>query len=193
MSSSSTSDVTRLLLAWSDGDQEALASLMPLVYEELRHLAVHYLKGERASHTLQPTALIHEAYLQLIDQKRVIWRNRVQFYGVAALVMRRILLKHARHHRAAKRNHGEGPLVALDDSLGLARAQAEDVIALDDALRRLEAVDPRQGRVVELRFFGGLSIEESAEALGVSTATVKREWRMARAWLRRQLGAGDDA
>lgn len=192
MSSSATRDVTRLLLAWSEGDQEALDRLMSLVYDELHNLAVHYMRTESAGHTLQPTALIHEAFLQLVDQKRTVWRDRVQFYGVAALVMRRILLKHARHHRAAKRDRGPGPTLALDESLGLAREQAADVIALDEALRRLEALDPRQSRVVELRFFGGLTIEETAEALGTSTATVKREWRAARAWLEWQLGGPRD-
>lgn len=187
MSSSLPRDVTRLLLAWNAGDQDALSRLMPLVYDELHNLAVHNMKRERASHTLQPTALIHEAYLQLIDQSRVNWRNRVQFYGVAALMMRRILLKHARHHRAVKRNRGEKPTQLVDDALGLVGGQAEDVIALDQALERLQAMDRRQSRIVELRFFAGLTLEETAEVLEISPATVKREWRIARAWLERQL------
>jgi RNA polymerase sigma factor (TIGR02999 family) len=183
---SSPKDVTQLLLDWSSGDKEALDQLMPLVYDELHRLAEHYMRQERPDHTLQPTALVHEVYLKLIDQTRVKWQNHAHFFGVAAQLMRRIVIKHARQHHAAKRGGGERKL-SLDEAVVLTAERATDLIALDDALTSLSAVDAQQSRVVELRFFGGLTIEETAEVLGVSPATVKREWRMARAWLQREI------
>ena len=194
--------VTQLLLDWSSGDQRALGELMPLVYGELRRLADRQLRGERQNHTLQRTALVHEAYLRLINQRNVSWQGRAQFIGLAAQLMRRILIDHARARRRAKRGGGVAP-VSLDqtgvilgsgdeegprsEALELAEDPTVDLAAIDSALARLEALDPKQGRIVELRFFGGLSIEETAEVVGVSPATVKREWALARAWLRREL------
>lgn len=174
--------VTQLLLAWGDGDREALEGLIPVVYGELRHIARRYLRHERPEHTLQPTALVHEAYLKLIDQQRARWQNRAHFFGVAAQLMRRILVDHARTHVAAKRGGGV-PAVTLVDAAGASPAHGIDVIALDEALTRLTSLYPEQGRLVELRFFGGLTIEETAEAMGLSPATVKRQWAVARAWL----------
>jgi RNA polymerase sigma factor (TIGR02999 family) len=181
-------EVTRLLRLWSEGDSQALESLMPLVYGELRRLAGHYLRSERPDHTLQPTALVHEAYLRLVDQKSVAWQNRAHFFGIAAQMMRRVLVDHARRRKAAKR---DGSLCRAGAADGEADIEAVDrdseILALDQALSRLEALDARQSRIVELRFFGGLTVEETAEAAGVSTATVKREFRTARAWLRQEL------
>ena len=184
-------DVTPLLLAWGAGDQSAGERLLPAVYAELRRQAARAMRRESSEHTLQATALVHEAYLRLVDQRRVVWRSRAHFFGVAAQVMRRILVDHARERRAAKRGGGLPPL-ALGDADAAAAPAAEqgvDVLALHEALERLAALDPDQARLVELRYFGGLSIEETAEALGVSPATVKREWAIARAWLRRELSA----
>lgn len=178
--------MTRLLQDWSKGDQAALANLMPLVYNELRHLASRYLRRERAGHTLQTTALVHEAYLRLIDQNQVTWQNRAHFFGVAAQMMRRILVDHAREQHAEKRGGG-APRLSLDEAIGLAGERGVNLIALDDALSALAAIDPQQSRIVELRFFGGLTVEETAEVLGVSPATVKREWSMAKAWLHREI------
>ena len=175
-------NVTQLLFAWSHGDRAALQGLVPVVYGELRRIAGRYLRRERLDHTLQPTALVHEAYLKLIDQQRAQWQNRAQFFGVAAQVMRRILVDHARTHAAAKRGGGVRP-VTLVDAAGALPARGIDVLALDDALARLTALYPEQGRLVELRFFGGLTIEETGEVLEVSPATVKRQWAVARAWL----------
>ena len=184
--------VTELLLAWGAGDAGALDALVPVVYGELRRQAARALRREGAQHTLQATALVHEAYFRLVQQDRVAWRNREQFFGVAAQLIRRILIDHARARRAAKRG-GAAARVTLGDGDGAADASgandALDVLALHDALERLAALDPEQARLVELRYFGGLSIEETAEALGVSPATVKREWAVARAWLRRELEA----
>ncbi|MEM7583358.1 MAG: sigma-70 family RNA polymerase sigma factor [Acidobacteriota bacterium] len=177
------SDVTQLLIDWNRGDREALDLLMPLVYDELHRLAERYMRRERAGHTLQPTALVNEAYLQLVDQTRVKWQNRAHFFGVAAQMMRRITMLHVRKLRAAKRGGGNTPRITFDEELLLPIQRADDLIALDDALDDLAAFDPRMSRIVELRFFGGMKIEETAEALGVSTATVKREWRAAKAWL----------
>ncbi len=184
MSALSSDEVTGLLIAWSGGDREALAQLIPLVYDELHRLAKRHMRRERSDHTLQPTALAHEAYLHLVDQNRVKWQNRAHFFGVVAQVMRHVILNHARQHRAAKRGGG-AVTVSLDESTAkdLADAPTIDVIELDDALSRLAARDAQQSWLVELRFFGGLTIEETAEVLSISTATVKREWRMARAWL----------
>ena len=184
--SSNPGDVTQLLLAWSKGDRDALEGLIPVVYGELRRIATRYLRHERVGHTLQPTALVHEAYFKLIQQDHAHWQNRAQFFGVAAQLMRRILVDHARTHAAAKRGGGVPP-VTLIDAADASPPFALDVIALDEALTRLTAVYPEQGRLVELRFFGGLTIEETAEALGLSPATVKRQWAVARAWLLHDL------
>lgn len=184
--SSSPAQVTQLLMAWSEGDQSALETLTPLVHEELRRLAHHYMKGERPGHTLQTTALVNEAYLKLIDQKRVKFKNRTQFFALAATLMRHILVDHARDRQSLKR--GGGALrVSLEKALIVSGDRNEDLVALDDALVRLATVDVRKSKVVELRFFGGLSVEETAEALDVSAVTVMREWRMAKAWLYNSL------
>lgn len=180
-------DVTRLLQEMSDGNRAVVDELMPLVYAELRRLAGSFLRGERVGHTLQPTALVNEAYLRLIDQRRVRWRNRAHFFGIAARLMRRILVDHARRRQAAKRG-GDAIVLTLDEAL-IADETDVDLVALDDALRGLGEMDPDLVRLVEMRFFGGLTIEETAEAMGVSPATVKREWSTARAWLHRELGS----
>jgi RNA polymerase sigma factor (TIGR02999 family) len=204
MEKSPGGEVTALLLRWRAGDEAALSSLLPLVYEELRAMAWRHLRHERGSHTLQRTALVHEAFLRMVDQKAVDWEGRTQFFGLASQMMRRILVDHARRRGAAKRGEaaphldidalvraedqgarGEPPLPLLDGEV--------DFEAIDGALKRLEALDPGQGRLVELRFFGGLSIKETAEIIGVSPATVKREWAIARAFLQRELSAGDRA
>jgi RNA polymerase sigma-70 factor, ECF subfamily len=182
VTTSSQHEVTRLLIQVTDGDGAALEELLPLVYHELRRLAANYLRRERVSHTLQPTALVHEAYMRLIDQTQVQWQNRAHFFGVAAQMMRRILVDHARQHKSEKRG-GEFQKLSLDDNLDILSGRASELVALDEALERLSAVDPQKSRVVELRFFGGLSVEETAEVLGVSAPTVKRQWRMAKAWL----------
>jgi len=184
--------VTQLLIDWSKGDQKALDKLMPLVYSELRRLAGNYLRRERLGHTLQPTALVNEAYLKLIDQKNAKWQNRTQFYGVAAQLMRRILVDHARQHQAAKRGGSDQQRLSITSAGQLGAKQltnepAVDLLALHEALNELAEIDPQQSRIVELKFFGGLSIEETAEVLGVGHATVERDWKMARAWLRRKL------
>lgn len=181
-----TPDVTRLLVSWSEGDKAALDQLAPLVYDELRQLADRHLRRERPGHTLQSTALVHEAYLRLIDQRNVHWQNRAHFFGVAAQMIRRILVDHARAHQAAKRGAGAAKL-ALDEALDAGRERDLDLVALDDALQDLSRLDPQQSRIIELRFFAGLSIEETAEVMEISPATVKREWSSARAWLFREL------
>jgi RNA polymerase sigma factor (TIGR02999 family) len=183
-------EVTRMLVDWSGGDREAPARLMPLVYEELRQLARQYLQRERPDHTLQATGLVHEAYLRLVDQSTTTWQNRAHFFGVAAQVMRRILVDYARSHRAEKRGGGWDKLV-FDEALAPSDERSFDLVALDDALKDLLALDPRQSQIVELRFFGGLTNEEVGEVLDVSPRTVKREWRMAKAWLRREIFAGE--
>ena len=180
--------VTGLLLAWGAGDGTALEALLPVVYAELRSQADRALRREAVGHTLQPTALVHEAYLRLVDQSRVPWQNRAQFFGIAARCMRRVLVDHARARGAAKRG-GADVRAALDEE-GVAAATDEPapmVVAVHEALERLAVLDPEQARLVELRYFGGLTIEETAEALAISPATVKREWAVARAWLRREL------
>lgn len=184
--SSPPQDVTQLLRDWRGGDNEALNKLMPLVYDELRRIAAAYLRREREDHTLQTAALVNEAYLRLVDQTRADWKNRAQFFGVAAQFMRRILVDHAREHKAAKRGSGETRL-ALDEAINIAGQQDVDVIALDEALEELARFDPRQSRIIELRYFVGLEIDETAEVLGISPATVKREWNSAKAWLFNQL------
>jgi RNA polymerase sigma factor (TIGR02999 family) len=187
----SSPDVTQILQAVSGGDKDAPALLMPLVYDELRRLANHYLRQERSDHTLQPTALVHEAYLKLIDQSRVDWQNRAHFFGVAAQSMRRILVDHARGHLASKRG-GMQQKLALDEAVDYSQPRDIDLLALDDALNLLGKLDERQSRVVELRFFAGLTIEETAEALGVSPATVKVDWSMAKAWLHREISRNSE-
>jgi RNA polymerase sigma factor (TIGR02999 family) len=182
-------DVTSLLVASSKGDQEALNQLLPLVYDELRRLADRYLHRERADHTLQATALVHEAYLRLIDQ-RVSWANRAHFFGVAAEMMRRILIDYARSRQAAKRGSA-GIKLSLDDVLEITDERAADLIALDEALKALAEFDAQKARIVELRFFGGLSIEETAAVLGLGTATITRQWRLAKAWLYHELSKDD--
>ena len=175
-------DVTQLLVDWGKGDKQALDGLMPLVYDELHRIASRYLRRERQGHTLQTTALINEAYLRIVDQNRVNWQNRAHFFGVAAQIMRRILIDHARSHLYAKRGGGAQKLT-LDEAIATPQERDLDLVALDDALTTLAEIDPQQSRIIELRFFGGLTIEETAEALSISPATVKRDWNMARAWL----------
>lgn len=189
-----STDVTRLLLRWSEGDADALGRLLPLIYGELRRIASNQLRRERPDHTLVPTALVHELYLRLVDQRRTTWENRAHFFGLAAQLMRRILVDHARAQHAEKRG-GIVTRVSLDDALeGIqpeprASAPAADVLAIDEALERLATIDQDQARIVELRFFAGLSVEETAHVLKRSPRTVKREWRLARAWLYRALRA----
>lgn len=176
-------DVTELLLASQAGSQDAMDRLVPLVYDELKVLAAAYLRSERPDHSLQTTGLVHEAYLKLVNTQRTNWESRAHFFGIAALVMRRILVDHARRRRA----RGDGAHVSLDDHLPGQSASNEDVIAIDEALARLAGLDARQARIVELRYFAGLTIEQTAETVGISPATVKREWTSAKAWLMREL------
>jgi RNA polymerase sigma factor (TIGR02999 family) len=176
--------VTELLHHWSNGDQGALSQLLPIIYDELRRVAHQYLHRERREQTLQTTALVNEAYLKLIDQHSVNWQNRAHFFAIAAQAMRRILIDNARKRSAAKR---EGEKISIDDVAIVSNDRAEHLLALDDALQRLEQIDPQQSKIVELRYFGGLTIEETAEAINLSPATVKREWAMARAWLYQEL------
>ena len=189
MSEPSPQNVTKLLAQWSNGDQGALEALIPLVYEELRRVARYYLKQEKQNHTLSSTALVHEAYLRLVNQKEVTWQNRAHFFAVAAQMMRRILVDHARRRGYAKRGGGAMTL-ALEEAVATPQRREIDLVALDDALDSLAKLDQRQSRMVELRFFGGLSIEETSEVLGVSMPTVKREWASARAWLYREISRG---
>lgn len=187
-------EVTQLLRAWRGGDQTALDRLLPLVYDELRRLAAHYLRGERQGHTLQSSALVNEAYLRLVEQDQIDWQSRAHFFGVASQVMRRVLVDHARARNYQKRG-GKLAHVELDEAATLVAEQAAELVALDEALDALARLDPRKSRVVELRYFGGLSAEETAEVLGVSEVTVLREWGRAKAWLRRELSGEerDDA
>ena len=179
-------DVTTLLLAWNSGDREALDRLMPLIYNELRRLARRYMRSENPGHSLQATALVNDLYVRLIDQKRVNWQNRAHFFGAAAQIIRRLLVDHARARHRLKR--GGGALkVELNEALSASQPIQMDLIALDDALHRLAVMEPQQSRIIELRFFGGLSTEETAEALNISPATVKRDWAFARAWLYREM------
>jgi RNA polymerase sigma factor (TIGR02999 family) len=177
-------DVTLLLRQWSNGNQQALTELLPIIYDELRRVAHQYLHRERSEQTLETTALVHEAYLKLIDQHSVNWQNRAHFFAIAAQAMRRILIDNARKRTAAKR---EGEKVPLDDVAIVSNDRMAHLLALDEALRELEELDPQQSKIVELRYFGGLTIEETGEAINLSPATVKREWAMARAWLYRAL------
>ncbi len=181
---SAAQDVTQLLVDWAGGNQQALHQLTPLVYGELRRLAAGYLRRERPDHTLQPTALVHEAYLRLVDQQHPSWQNRSQFYGVAAHLMRQILVDHARRQQAGKR---AGRKVSLEDTVGFANERAADLVALDDALNALEKMDVRKSKAVELRYFGGLSMEETAQALDVSLVTIRRDLRMAESWLYHEM------
>ena len=178
--------ISQLLVEWSEGDRAALDRLMPLVYDELRRLARSYLRRERPDHTLQATALVHEAYMRLIDQHSVSWQNRAHFFGIASQMMRRILVNHALAKSTAKRG-GHAEKLSLDKAVVVDGERQIDLVALDDAMKELEAADARQCRIVELRFFGGLSISETAEVLKLSPATVKREWSTAKLWLRRRI------
>jgi RNA polymerase sigma factor (TIGR02999 family) len=193
MAASTSQEVTRLLIAWSDGDQAALDELLPLVYQELHRLAHRHLRRERGGHTLQTTALVHEAYLRLIDQKEVQWRNRAHFFALSAQMMRRILVDSARARKRRKR--GGGALqITFDEGLEVSDERAAEVVALDEALQSLAEFDQRKSRMVELRFFAGLSIEETAEVLGVSPGTVMRDWTLAKTWLQREIKKrGQDA
>lgn len=184
----SDEEITQLLIDWGKGDQAALERLMPLVYSQLRRLASNYLRRERVGHTLQPTALVNEAYLKLIDQKNAKWQNRAQFFGISAQLMRRILVDHARQRQAVKRGGSDQQRLSITSAQADVIHQPEiDLLALNEALDELAQMDPQQSRIVELKFFGGLSIDETAEVLGISHATVERDWKSARAWLRRQL------
>jgi RNA polymerase sigma-70 factor (ECF subfamily) len=180
-------EVTRLLIEWKQGNRKAVDLLIPIVYDEMRRLAQNYLRDERAADTLQPTALVHEAYLRLVGQSLPDWESRSHFFGVAAHLMRQILVDHARRHNSAKR--GSGAIMAsLDEALNFAPQRSPDILALDDALEALSQLDERQCRIIELRFFGGFSVEETAQAMGISVATVGREQRLAEAWLHREMG-----
>jgi RNA polymerase sigma factor (TIGR02999 family) len=182
-------DVTRMLVQLSSGDKNAVNQLMPLVYDELRRIAASHLRRERPGHTLQSTALVHEAYMRLIDQRSVEWRNRAHFFAIASRMIRRILVDHARGHQAAKRGAG-APRLSLDEAIGVPGGRDLDLVALDDSLEALSKIDPDQSRLVELRYFAGLTIEETAEVMQISPATVSREWNAARAWLFRELSRG---
>jgi RNA polymerase sigma-70 factor, ECF subfamily len=186
------SDITQLLVAWSDGRHDALDRLIPLVYDDLRRLAGGYMVREPRGHSLQPTALVHEAYVRLVDQQRVQWRNRAHFFGVAASMMRRILVDHARARRADKRGGEVEHVTLLGDEVAVDGPNQLDVLALHESLERLAKFDPQQERIVELRYFGGLTIEEAAEVVGISEATVVREWTIAKAWLRADLSTKAD-
>jgi RNA polymerase sigma factor (TIGR02999 family) len=183
-------NVTRLLVQLTDGNRAVLDQLLPLIYDELRRLAGSYLRRERSGHTLQPTALVHEAYMRIVDQTQVQWQNRAHFFGVAAQMMRRILVDHARKHHASKRGSG-GEKISLDEINSLSVKQDADLVALDEALVRLAEFDLQQSRIVEMKYFGGLTIEEIAAVLNLSPATIKREWATAKAWLYRELSVGD--
>jgi len=182
----SPQQVTQLLVAWGGGDEAALDELMPLVYEELRRLAHQCMSRERPGHTLHTSALVNEAYLRLVDGKKIHWQDRAHFFGIAARLMRQILVDYARRRRYAKRG-GDARRVPLDEAMIVSEERAADVVALDDALKSLAEIDPRKSQIVELRFFGGLSIEEAAEVLKVSPGTVMRDWTLAKAWLRREM------
>lgn len=190
MESGAPNQVTDLLLRWREGDRQALDALMPLVYVELRRLAGHYLRQERPGHTLQSTALVHEAFVRLVGTNPPEWQNRAHFYGVTARLMRQVLVDHARTHRAEKRG-GDSLKLTLDEGLVGAGKQDLDILALDGALNQLAQISPQQSQIVELRFFSGLSIEETSEVLGISPATVKRHWTVARAWLFREMNRNE--
>jgi RNA polymerase sigma factor (TIGR02999 family) len=185
-------EITQLLVAWSDGQRDALDRLVPLVYDDLRRLAAGYMVREPREHSLQPTALVHEAYVRLVDQRSVQWRNRAHFFGVAASMMRRILVDHARAKRAEKRGGDVEHVTLVGDEVAVDGPNRVDVLALHESLERLAQFDPQQERIVELRYFGGLTIEEAAEVIGISEATVVREWTIAKAWLRADLSSSAD-
>ena len=191
MSSQTQTQITQLLQKWQEGNNEALETLMPLVYAELKRLAGSYLRRERPDHTLQSAALVNEAYLRLVDQTQTQWQNKAHFFGIAAQMMRRILADHARGHNAAKRGSGM-PELELNEAVAQAQTKSVDLLDLEEALQKLEKLDAQQGKIVELRFFSGLSIEDTANVLGISPATVKRDWAAARAWLFREVGARHD-
>ena len=186
MTSPAPKEVTQLLIAWSNGEEDALEKLVPLIYDELRRIARRYMKREPAGHTLQTTALVNEAYLRLIEQKGMKWRNRAHFFAISAQLMRRILVSMARARHANKRG-GEARQVSLDEALVISEERAAELVALDEAMNELAALDPRRSRVVELRYFGGLSVEETAEVLNISPETVMRDWKRAKAWLYTEL------
>lgn len=185
-------DVTQLLVQWKGGDRESLDRLIPLVYKELRLIAQRFLREEKPGHTLQSTALVHEAYLRLVDQSQMNWQNRAHFFGVAATIMRNILVDHARARQANKRG-GPAPKLSLDEAVALPQKRDLELIAVDDALLNLSSFDPQQSRIVELRFFGGLTIEETSEVLGISESTVKRDWILAKTWIGRTLSGPEHA
>jgi RNA polymerase sigma-70 factor (ECF subfamily) len=192
MASDSGSEITQLLRAWSAGQQESAEKLMPLIYDQLRRMAARYLGGERPDHTLQPTALVHEAYLRLVGQEDLEWESRSHFFAIAAQTMRRILVEHARRYQYAKRGGGKRP-ISLEDVGELATERCAELVMLDDALKDLAGVDPAKAAIVELRFFGGLSLAETAEIMGCSRATVVRQWKIAKGWLFRQcMGDRED-
>lgn len=190
--STSSQNITKLLVDWRNGDQAALDRLMPLVYAELRRMANYYMRNERKGHTLQTSALVNEAYLRLVDHENIEWQNRSHFFGLAAQAMRRILVDHARSRNYQKRG-GDAERVSFDEAANFAEERATELIALDEALQELAKLDPRKSRIVEMRYFGGLSGEETAEALGISTATVSRDWETAKAWLLRELSNTEPA
>jgi RNA polymerase sigma factor (TIGR02999 family) len=184
---SKDSEITQMLLEMTDGNKDVVGQILPHIYDELRRLAGSYLRRERSDHTLQPTALVHEAYMKLIDQNRVKWQNRAHFFGIAAQVMRRILMDHARKHTAEKRG-GDAELLPLEEEiLVVSHDKSSELVALDDALNELARLDPDKAKIVELRYFGGLSIEETAEVMEVSVPTINRHWKMAKAWLHSEL------
>ncbi len=187
MSEKAPSEITQMLIELTGGNRDVVNQILPHIYDELRRLAGSYLRRERADHTLQPTALVHEAYMKLIDQKQVHWQNRAHFFGIAAQVMRRILMDHARKHTAEKRGGDADKLPLEEEILVVSHERSGDLIALDDALQALAQFDEQKAKIVELRYFGGLSIEETAEVMGVSVPTINRQWRMAKAWLHSEL------
>lgn len=187
MPDTSTQELTQMLIQLSEGKTQVVNDILPLIYDELRSLASNYLRRERSDHTLQPTALVHEAYIKLIDQTQVKWQNRAHFFGIAANIMRRILVDYARKHHAEKRGGDAEKMPLEEEILIVSEGKSAELLALDEALENLAKVDPQKSKIVELRYFGGLSVEETAEVLGVSEITVKRHWRMAKAWLYGQL------
>ena len=190
MSHNGGDSITEMLIELTDGNKEVVNHILPHIYDELRRLASSYLRKERSNHTLQPTALVHEAYMKLIDQNRVKWQNRAHFFGIAAQVMRRILMDHARKHQAEKRGGEYEKLPIEEEILIVSHDKSAELIALDEALEELSKLDPDKAKIVELRYFGGLSIEETAEVMGVSVPTVNRHWKMAKAWLFSQISNG---
>lgn len=184
-------DVSQLLIAWGAGDQAALEKLLPLVNQELRRLAAGYMRRERKGHSLQSSDLVNEAWLRLVNQNRMQWQNRAHFFGIAAQLMRRILIDHARRYQYQKRGGG-AVQVSLDEAAAVTEARAAELLAVDEALEKLTAIDARKGRIVELRFFGGLDLDETAEVMGISSPTVQREWRLSKAWLYRILTEGEN-